>query len=196
MLSVIANGAMGFTNSYGTFMVLLAVNGLAQSTGWSNTVGTMGQWFRREERGRVMGWWATCYQVGGVLANVLANGFQHQRKVVHHQFVVLDNNRRQRMLANQVVQHLFSRFTELWLYMHRARSLSAGMAVHGMTARTQKHSELKPVVPKQRRQAPQCKKNAHCPQRNAHRTRKRNGRSGSGQVAPPPQYQPYARISV
>ena len=71
-LSIGANAAMGFTNSYGTFMVLLALNGLAQSTGWSNNVGTMGQWFRREERGRVMGFWATNYQVGGVLANTLA----------------------------------------------------------------------------------------------------------------------------
>jgi sugar phosphate permease len=71
-LSVGANAALGFSNSFGTFGVLLFLNGLAQSTGWSNNVGTMGQWFRREERGRVMGIWATNYQVGGVLANVLA----------------------------------------------------------------------------------------------------------------------------
>lgn len=71
-LSIGANAALGFTNSYGTFMVLLALNGLGQATGWANTVGTMGHWFRREERGRVMGVWATNYQVGGVLANTLA----------------------------------------------------------------------------------------------------------------------------
>jgi len=71
-VSIGANAAMGFTNSYGTFAVLLALNGLAQATGWSNNVGTMGYWFRREERGRVMGFWATNYQVGGVLANTLA----------------------------------------------------------------------------------------------------------------------------
>ncbi len=71
-LSIGANAALGFTNSFGTFGVLLFLNGLAQSTGWSNNVGTMGRWFRREERGRVMGIWATNYQVGGVLANVLA----------------------------------------------------------------------------------------------------------------------------
>lgn len=71
-LSIGANAALGFSNSFGTFGVLLFLNGLAQSTGWSNNVGTMGQWFRREERGRVMGIWATNYQVGGVLANVLA----------------------------------------------------------------------------------------------------------------------------
>lgn len=71
-LSIGANAAMGFTNSYGTFMVLLALNGLAQATGWSNNVGTMGQWTRRHERGTVMGIWATNFQVGGVLANTLA----------------------------------------------------------------------------------------------------------------------------
>ena len=32
----------------------------------------MASWFRRRERGTVMGFWATCYQVGGVGANVLA----------------------------------------------------------------------------------------------------------------------------
>lgn len=71
-LSIGANAMMGFTNSFETFCVLLALNGLGQSTGWANNVGTMGQWFRRDERGRVMGIWATNYQVGGVLANPLA----------------------------------------------------------------------------------------------------------------------------
>ncbi len=67
-----ANLAFGFTANSGTFMALMAVNGLAQGTGWSCTVGTMGNWFRRSERGTVMGIWATCFQVGGVGANTLA----------------------------------------------------------------------------------------------------------------------------
>lgn len=71
-VSIGANAALGFTNSFATFAVLMTVNGLAQATGWSNNVGTMGQWFHREERGRVMGFWATNYQVGGVVANTLA----------------------------------------------------------------------------------------------------------------------------
>jgi OPA family sugar phosphate sensor protein UhpC-like MFS transporter len=50
----------------------MVLNGLAQSTGWGNTVGVMGNWFRKEERGRVMGLWATCFQVGGVLGSGLA----------------------------------------------------------------------------------------------------------------------------
>ncbi len=71
-VSVAANALMGFSNSFGSFMVLMSLNGLAQSTGWSNNVGTMGHWFHRHERGKVMGIWATNYQVGGVLANTLA----------------------------------------------------------------------------------------------------------------------------
>tara|TARA_Y100001968_G_scaffold307480_1_gene325344 strand:+ start:722 stop:1990 length:1269 start_codon:yes stop_codon:yes gene_type:complete len=67
-----ANLSFGLTNSAGTFMSLMVVNGLAQATGWSGNVGSMAQWFHRRERGTVMGLWATNYQVGGVLANTLA----------------------------------------------------------------------------------------------------------------------------
>jgi OPA family sugar phosphate sensor protein UhpC-like MFS transporter len=71
-LSTVANALCGITNSYALFAVLVSLNGLAQATGWSSTVGTMGHWFRRGERGKVMGIWATNYQVGGVLATALA----------------------------------------------------------------------------------------------------------------------------
>ncbi len=67
-----ANIAFGFTTNAYTFAAFMVVNGLAQSTGWSNNVGTMARWFHRQERGTVMGWWATNFQVGGVLANLLA----------------------------------------------------------------------------------------------------------------------------
>lgn len=71
-LSVAANVGFGLTNSLGTFVALMALNGLVQATGWSNAVGTMANWFRRGERGTVMGFWATNFQVGGVAANTLA----------------------------------------------------------------------------------------------------------------------------
>jgi sugar phosphate permease len=71
-LSAAANVGFGLANSYGTFVLLMAVNGLCQATGWSGTVGTMANWFRRSERGTVMGFWATNFQVGGVAANALA----------------------------------------------------------------------------------------------------------------------------
>lgn len=62
----------GFTDQFAWFAVLMAVNGLAQATGWSNCVGCMANWFRRGERGTVMGFWATCFQFGGVAANALS----------------------------------------------------------------------------------------------------------------------------
>lgn len=71
-VSILANLGFGLTNSSGTFMALMVINGLAQATGWSGNVGAMAPWFRRAERGTVMGVWATNYQVGGVLANTLA----------------------------------------------------------------------------------------------------------------------------
>ncbi len=70
--SLVVNLFFGLGNTVATFMLLMVVNGLAQATGWANNVGTMASWFGRAERGRVMGFWATCYQVGGVVANTLA----------------------------------------------------------------------------------------------------------------------------
>src|SRR5207247_1596261 len=54
------------------FIVLMTLNGLAQGTGWGGTVGNMAAWFHRGERGTVMGFWATCFQAGGVAANALS----------------------------------------------------------------------------------------------------------------------------
>lgn len=71
-LSIAANVGFGLSNSFESFVVLMALNGLVQATGWSGTVGTMANWFRRSERGTVMGFWATNFQVGGVAANTLA----------------------------------------------------------------------------------------------------------------------------
>ncbi len=71
-LSIVSNLVFGFTNSTEAFIIFMAINGLAQATGWSGTVGVMANWFRRGERGTVMGFWATNFQVGGVLANGLA----------------------------------------------------------------------------------------------------------------------------
>ena len=71
-ISIACNVGFGLVNSYWSIVALMAVNGLAQATGWPGTVGTMANWFRRTERGTVMGLWATNYQVGGVAANALA----------------------------------------------------------------------------------------------------------------------------
>lgn len=66
------NLVFGFTNSWVMFAVFMTVNGLAQATGWPGNVAAMAEWFRRKERGTVMGFWATNFQVGGVAANGVA----------------------------------------------------------------------------------------------------------------------------
>lgn len=78
-LSIVVTLAMGVTLSAPVLFGLLAVNGLAQATGWSGNVGTMAAWFHKHERGRVMGLWATNFTVGAltsawVLAWVLGWG--------------------------------------------------------------------------------------------------------------------------
>jgi MFS transporter, OPA family, glycerol-3-phosphate transporter len=71
-LSVVANLGFGLAEGSVLFGVLLALNGIGQATGWSGNVGTMAQWFRRTERGQVMGLWSTCYQLGAVAAKSFA----------------------------------------------------------------------------------------------------------------------------
>lgn len=71
-LSVACGIGFGLSNSYAVFLLLMVLNGFAQATGWSGNVSTMAAWFHRQERGKVMGIWATNFQVGGVLANTLA----------------------------------------------------------------------------------------------------------------------------
>ena len=71
-ISSVAAIGFGVVESLTAFSLLMIANGVAQATGWSGTVGNMANWFSRTERGTVMGFWATCYQVGGVAANGLA----------------------------------------------------------------------------------------------------------------------------
>lgn len=71
-VSIAVGAGFGFSNSAAMFMAFSAINGLAQATGWSGTVGTMAQWFHRGERGRIMGLWATNFTVGSLVAGPFA----------------------------------------------------------------------------------------------------------------------------
>ncbi len=71
-VSIAVGVGFGFANSYAMFMAFSAINGLAQATGWSGTVGTMANWFHRRERGQVMGIWATNFTVGSLVAGPFA----------------------------------------------------------------------------------------------------------------------------
>jgi OPA family sugar phosphate sensor protein UhpC-like MFS transporter len=70
--SLVVNVCFGFTDSLLAFGLLMVINGLAQGSGWANNVGIMGKWFRRSERGTVLGFWATNFQVGSIVATNVA----------------------------------------------------------------------------------------------------------------------------
>jgi OPA family sugar phosphate sensor protein UhpC-like MFS transporter len=71
-LSVVAAVATGFSTTLTAFIVFAILQGLAQSTGWSNVSKTMSSWFSLRERGRVIGLWCSHYTVGSAAAGVFA----------------------------------------------------------------------------------------------------------------------------
>jgi sugar phosphate permease len=71
-LTLVVNIVFGLSNSYAALMVFMVLNGLAQATGWSTTVGTLGSWTSRGERGTLMGVWGTCYAIGSAVAAAYA----------------------------------------------------------------------------------------------------------------------------
>ncbi|MDB4963766.1 MAG: hypothetical protein JWP01_3765 [Myxococcales bacterium] len=65
-LSIACTLAMGLTLDPWLWAGLIAVNGLAQATGWSGNIGAMAGWFHKQERGRVMGLWSTNFTTGAL----------------------------------------------------------------------------------------------------------------------------------
>jgi sugar phosphate permease len=72
LVSAAACLAVGSASTGAVLVVLFAVNGFAQSTGWPGTTRIVAEWTPRERRGRVMAVWSTCYQVGGFVATPFA----------------------------------------------------------------------------------------------------------------------------
>jgi sugar phosphate permease len=72
LVAAAASFAFGLWSTGALFLVTAGVNGLAQSTGWPGNVKAMQEWTTVERRGRIMGVWATCYQVGGIAATAFA----------------------------------------------------------------------------------------------------------------------------
>jgi MFS transporter, OPA family, sugar phosphate sensor protein UhpC len=64
--------AFGLGDHAAVFGATFAIQGLLQATGWPGVVKAMTSMYRPETRGTVMGWWATCYQVGGLVATPIA----------------------------------------------------------------------------------------------------------------------------
>lgn len=73
MLATAACSALfGMSSTFAMFAILFALNGIAQSSGWSSNLKIMVGWFPRQQRGSVMGLWSTCYQFGSLVANPIA----------------------------------------------------------------------------------------------------------------------------
>ncbi|KPK71902.1 MAG: hypothetical protein AMJ84_05340 [Acidithiobacillales bacterium SM23_46] len=68
LCSIITGFAMGVSNLVLLFGVLMFIQGLCQSTGWSPLAKNIANWFSQRERGVIMGWWSTNYAVGGAVA--------------------------------------------------------------------------------------------------------------------------------
>ncbi len=67
-----ATTVFGLGSTSAVFAASFAVDGLFQSTGWPGAIKVMTAWCGPAERGKVMGRWSTCYQIGGVLATAVA----------------------------------------------------------------------------------------------------------------------------
>ncbi|HYQ17952.1 MAG TPA: MFS transporter, partial [Polyangiaceae bacterium] len=66
--SALCCAVFGALNAALWFGLLFFVNGLAQSTGWPGTTRAMAEWTTPQNRGTVMAFWCTCYQVGSIVA--------------------------------------------------------------------------------------------------------------------------------
>ncbi len=71
-ISLGCNIVFGFSNSFGTFIGFMILNGLAQASGWPGNVGGIAHWLRKEERGKIMGVWNTNYLAGNLSVKFLA----------------------------------------------------------------------------------------------------------------------------
>lgn len=72
VLSALCCAAFGAAGAVPLFVLFGTLNGLAQATGWPGNVKAMAAWYGKEERGKVMGLWTTCFQVGPLVATALA----------------------------------------------------------------------------------------------------------------------------
>lgn len=72
IVSALANIAFGFTTTIFMMILLWAINGYFQATGWPLNVKTLANWFSINERGKIAGLYGSCYQAGNALSWLLA----------------------------------------------------------------------------------------------------------------------------
>jgi OPA family sugar phosphate sensor protein UhpC-like MFS transporter len=71
-LSGIATLAFGFFPFVAVLAVGFTANGLFQATGWPNTCKLITSWVSDARRGRVMGFWLSCYIIGSLAATAFS----------------------------------------------------------------------------------------------------------------------------
>jgi len=76
--SAAACAAFGASRMALSFAALFFVNGFAQATGWPGTTRAMAEWTTPKNRGTVMAFWCTCYQVGSIVATDFAAYLLHR----------------------------------------------------------------------------------------------------------------------
>ncbi|QJE96134.1 MFS transporter [Luteolibacter luteus] len=72
ILSAIATLAFGIFPFVAVLAICFTLNGLFQATGWPNCCKVVTLWVSHAKRGRVMGFWLTCYIFGSLAANMIA----------------------------------------------------------------------------------------------------------------------------
>ncbi|BAN46507.1 putative major facilitator superfamily transporter [Metapseudomonas resinovorans NBRC 106553] len=72
VISALVALVMGTFATLPIFATCMVIQGLAQSTGWSGLCKNIGSFFATRERGRVLGYWSTCYAFGGLVATPFA----------------------------------------------------------------------------------------------------------------------------
>ncbi|HAM72719.1 MAG TPA: hypothetical protein DCM86_13845 [Verrucomicrobiales bacterium] len=71
-LSIAVNLLIGGVNSYGSFLLLMVINGCAQATGWPGCVAGVAHWIAPRERAWTLGIWSTNLVVGNILVKLIA----------------------------------------------------------------------------------------------------------------------------
>jgi sugar phosphate permease len=78
VITVVFASAHSITSSViAVYVACSALNGLVQATGWPGNGKLMATWFPAATRGEVMGYWGTCYQLGGFAATAAAGWLLH-----------------------------------------------------------------------------------------------------------------------
>ena len=67
LVTALINFVLGFTTSFGFFLVLWALNGWAQSMGAAPCVVALSRWYGNKERGSFYGFWSSSHNIGEAL---------------------------------------------------------------------------------------------------------------------------------